>query len=82
LPLASNLNADLATDQIEPAVVAVDTSRSKIAVSSFLCTHEIDALQRIRRRVLNRVFFAIVALQKHIAVGRARFRRDATAGYP
>lgn len=35
-----------------------------------------------RTRVLNRVFFAIVALQKHVAVGRARFRRDATAGYP
>jgi flavin-dependent dehydrogenase len=35
-----------------------------------------------RTRLLNRVFFAMVGLQKHIAVGGARFRRDTTAGYP
>lgn len=36
----------------------------------------------LRTRVLNRLFFALVALQKKTALVRARFRRDATAGYP
>lgn len=33
-------------------------------------------------RLLNRVFFAIVAIQRHIPIGQRRFRRDAAAGYP
>lgn len=36
----------------------------------------------LRTRVLNRLFFALVALQKRAAIVRPRFRRDATAGYP
>ncbi|MDP9191964.1 MAG: tryptophan 7-halogenase [Acidobacteriota bacterium] len=35
-----------------------------------------------RARLLNRGFFAMVALQKRMNVAKARFRRDATAGYP
>lgn len=36
----------------------------------------------LRTRVLNRMFFGLVALQKRMILFRARFRRDATAGYP
>src|SRR5438477_154338 len=36
----------------------------------------------LRTRFLNRLFFALVAVQKRFAVVRARFRRDAEAGYP
>jgi flavin-dependent dehydrogenase len=36
----------------------------------------------LRTRFLNRVFFAIVAIQKRFAVTRMMFRRDAGAGYP
>lgn len=36
----------------------------------------------LRTRALNRLFFALVALQKRAAIVRPRFRRDATAGYP
>src|SRR5213595_1909753 len=35
-----------------------------------------------RTRVLNGLFFALVAIQKRFAIARARFRRDAEAGYP
>jgi flavin-dependent dehydrogenase len=33
-------------------------------------------------RITNRVFFALVAMQKRMNLVRSRFRRDATAGYP
>jgi flavin-dependent dehydrogenase len=36
----------------------------------------------LRTRLLNRVFFAIVAIQKRFSVTRSMFRRDASAGYP
>ena len=36
----------------------------------------------LRTRILNRLFFALVAVQKRVALARARFRRDAEAGYP
>lgn len=36
----------------------------------------------LRTRLLNRVFFGLVALQKRVKFAKARFRRDATAGYP
>jgi flavin-dependent dehydrogenase len=36
----------------------------------------------LRTRILNRAFFALVAIQKRIALARKRFRRDAEAGYP
>lgn len=36
----------------------------------------------LRTRLLNRVFFVLVALQKRLKFAKARFRRDATAGYP
>jgi flavin-dependent dehydrogenase len=35
-----------------------------------------------RARLLNHFFFALVALQKRMKLVKARFRRDATAGYP
>ena len=37
---------------------------------------------RLRTRLLNRLFFALVALQRRAAIMRPRFRRDASAGYP
>lgn len=36
----------------------------------------------LRTRILNRVFFVFVAIQKRWSLARSRFRRDATAGYP
>jgi flavin-dependent dehydrogenase len=36
----------------------------------------------LRTRLLNQLFFAIVALQKRFALRRWTFRRDAAAGYP
>ena len=36
----------------------------------------------LRTRVLNRLFFLLVAMQKRFSFSLARFRRDATAGYP
>jgi flavin-dependent dehydrogenase len=36
----------------------------------------------LRTRFLNRVFFAIVAIQKRFSVTRMMFRRDVGAGYP
>lgn len=36
----------------------------------------------LRTRLLNHLFFAFVAIQKRFRIGRVRFRRDATAGYP
>jgi flavin-dependent dehydrogenase len=36
----------------------------------------------LKTRILNRLFFGLVALQKRVSLSRARFRRDATAGYP
>ena len=36
----------------------------------------------LRTRVLNQMFFASVAAQKHFAIVQKRFRRDAAAGYP
>jgi flavin-dependent dehydrogenase len=36
----------------------------------------------LRTRFLNRVFFAIVAIQKRFSVTRRKFRREASAGYP
>jgi flavin-dependent dehydrogenase len=36
----------------------------------------------LRTRVLNRLFFALVALQRRAAIVRPRFRRDVSAGYP
>lgn len=35
----------------------------------------------LRTRVINRVFFGLVALQKRVNLVRTRFRRDATAGF-
>ena len=37
---------------------------------------------RLRTRIMNRLFFILVAMQKRFALARVRFRRDATAGYP
>jgi len=37
---------------------------------------------RLRTRLMNAIFFALVALQKRFTFVRGRFRRDATAGYP
>jgi flavin-dependent dehydrogenase len=37
---------------------------------------------RLRTRIMNRLFFIFVAMQKRFALARVRFRRDATAGYP
>jgi flavin-dependent dehydrogenase len=37
---------------------------------------------RLRTRILNRLFFIFVAMQKRFSLARTRFRRDATAGYP
>jgi hypothetical protein len=34
-----------------------------------------------RTRLLNRFFFAFVAIQKRISIAKMRFRRDAAAGY-
>lgn len=36
----------------------------------------------LRTRLFNRMFFAIVAIQKRFAVTRMMFRRDPSAGYP
>jgi flavin-dependent dehydrogenase len=36
----------------------------------------------LRTRLLNHLFFALVAVQKRIALARMQFRRDANAGYP
>jgi flavin-dependent dehydrogenase len=36
----------------------------------------------LRTRLLNHLFFALVAVQKRMSLVRARFRRDAKAGYP
>ena len=36
----------------------------------------------LRTRMLNRVFFAIVAIQKRFSLTRMMFRRDPSAGYP
>ncbi|MBV8519143.1 MAG: tryptophan 7-halogenase [Acidobacteria bacterium] len=36
----------------------------------------------LRMRLLNRVFFALVAVQKRFAIAQRAFRRDAGAGYP
>jgi flavin-dependent dehydrogenase len=36
----------------------------------------------LRTRLLNRVFFGLVALQKWVKFAKTRFRRDAAAGYP
>jgi FADH2-dependent halogenase len=36
----------------------------------------------LRARILNRLFFATVAMQKVISLTQRRFRRDASAGYP
>ncbi len=36
----------------------------------------------LRTRMFNRMFFVFVAIQKRFAIVRARFRRDASAGYP
>ena len=36
----------------------------------------------LRTRVLNNIFFALVALQRRFTLGRRMFRRDASAGYP
>jgi flavin-dependent dehydrogenase len=37
---------------------------------------------RLRTRIMNRLFFILVAMQKRFALVRVRFRRDPTAGYP
>jgi len=37
---------------------------------------------RLRTRIMNRLFFILVAMQKRFALARVRFRRDVTAGYP
>jgi flavin-dependent dehydrogenase len=36
----------------------------------------------LRTRIMNAIFFMLVALQKRFRFARPRFRRDATAGYP
>jgi flavin-dependent dehydrogenase len=36
----------------------------------------------LRTRLLNHLFFMVVAFQKRFKIARSRFRRDATAGYP
>ncbi|HEX6096921.1 MAG TPA: NAD(P)/FAD-dependent oxidoreductase [Thermoanaerobaculia bacterium] len=36
----------------------------------------------LRTRLLNNIFFALVALQRRFTLGRRLFRRDTTAGYP
>jgi flavin-dependent dehydrogenase len=37
---------------------------------------------RLRTRIMNRLFFILVAMQKRFSLARVRFRRDATTGYP
>jgi flavin-dependent dehydrogenase len=37
---------------------------------------------KLRTRILNRLFFALVAVQKRVKLVRPRFKRDSTAGYP
>lgn len=37
---------------------------------------------RLRTRLLNRMFFWLVAVQKRVNLARPRFKRDASAGYP
>lgn len=49
------------------------------AVATVLCGRWNASL---RTRILNRLFFVFVAIQKRFAIVRARFRRDASAGYP
>jgi flavin-dependent dehydrogenase len=36
----------------------------------------------LRTRLLNHLFFAVVAVQRRFTLAKSRFRRDATAGYP
>jgi len=36
----------------------------------------------LRTRLLNRVFFAIVVIQKRFSLTRMMFRRNPSAGYP
>lgn len=36
----------------------------------------------LRTRILNNIFFALVALQRRFTLGRRLFRRDPSAGYP
>jgi flavin-dependent dehydrogenase len=36
----------------------------------------------LRTRILNNIFFALVALQRRFTLGRRLFRRDTSAGYP
>jgi flavin-dependent dehydrogenase len=36
----------------------------------------------LRVRILNNIFFALVALQKRVTLGRRLFRREESAGYP
>ncbi len=36
----------------------------------------------LKTRFLNNIFFAVVALQKRLSLGKVHFRRDADAGYP
>jgi flavin-dependent dehydrogenase len=49
------------------------------AVATVLCGRWNASL---RTRILNHLFFGFVAIQKRFAIVRARFRRDAGAGYP
>ena len=35
----------------------------------------------LRSRLLNRLFFALVAVQKRLKLAKVRFRRDPAAGY-
>jgi 2-polyprenyl-6-methoxyphenol hydroxylase-like FAD-dependent oxidoreductase len=49
------------------------------AVATVLCGRWNASLHT---RILNRLFFVFVAIQKRFAIVRARFRRDASAGYP
>jgi flavin-dependent dehydrogenase len=49
------------------------------AVVTVLCGRWDSSL---RTRLLNRLFFTAVALQKRFDIATSRFRRDATAGYP
>lgn len=37
---------------------------------------------RLKTRLMNRLFFVVVELQKRFRIARVRFRRDAAAGYP
>ena len=36
----------------------------------------------LRTRLLNRIFFGLVAIQKRVSISRSLFRRDRSAGYP